>query len=93
MIASGCYVAIIVALQLLRLMPGSVFPKVTGNGSTIVMLPGVSGLFLLTANLWIRADWPYLTQLLIALATSMVLYLGFVLTVLSQEQEQEQEQE
>jgi hypothetical protein len=87
MLSSGGYLAIIIALQFLRLLPGSSFPKVSGRAAIIVVMPGVSGLFLLAANLWFRADWPYLTQLLIALATSMVLYLYFVLTVLSQEQE------
>ena len=87
MLSSGGYLAIVIALQVLRLLPGSSFPKASGRAAIILMmLPGVSGLFLLAANLWLRADWPYLTQLLIALATSMVLYLYFVLTVLSQEQ-------
>ena len=86
MISSGGYAAIIIALQVLRLLPGSPFPQASGRAAIIVMMPGISGIVLLTGNLWLRADWPYLTQLLIALATSMVLYLYFVLTVLSQEQ-------
>ena len=86
MISSGGYAAIIIVLQVLRLLSGSPFPQVSGRAAIIVMMPGISGLILLAANFWLRADWPYLTQLLIALATSMVLYLHFVLTVLSQEQ-------
>ena len=56
-----------------------------GAGAIIAIAPGISGLVLLTANVWLRADWPYLTQLLIALATSMVLYLYFVLAELAGE--------
>ena len=86
MISSGSYLAIIIHLQVMRLRRGSRFPKMSGRAAAIVMVPACSGLVLLAANLWLRADWPYLTQLLIALATSMVLYLYFVLTVLSREQ-------
>ena len=86
MISSGGYLAIIIALQILRFHPGSRFPKTSGRAAIIAAVPGVSGLALLVANLWLRADWPYLTQLLIALATSMVLYLYFVLIVLAQGQ-------
>ena len=86
MISSGGYLAIIIHLQVMRLRRGSRFPKMSGRAAAIVVVPACSGLVLLAANLWLRADWPYLTQLLIALATSIVLYLYFVLTVLSREQ-------
>ncbi len=86
MMASGGYAAIIVALQVMRFLSRSPFPKVAGGAAIIVMMPAISGLILLAANFWLRSDWPYLTQLLIALATSMVLYLYFVLNVLAREQ-------
>lgn len=86
MTSSGGYLAIIIHLQVMRLRRGSRFPKMSGRAAAIVVVPACSGFVLLAANLWLRADWLYLTQLLIALATSMVLYLYFVLTVLSREQ-------
>jgi hypothetical protein len=86
MISSGAYLAIILGLQFLRVRRGSPLQEISGNVAIITSVPGISGLTLLAANFWLRADWPYLTQLLIALGTSMVLYLYFVLSVLSQEQ-------
>lgn len=86
MVSSGSYVAIIIALQILRLLPDSGFPKATGRVAVVTVVPGASGLVLLGANLWLGAEWPYLTQLMIALATSMVLYFYFVLIALSPEQ-------
>lgn len=86
MVASGCYLAIILALQVLRLLPDSGFPKASGSAAVVTVVPGASGLILLGANLWLGAEWPYLTQLMIALGTSMVLYFYFVLIALSGEQ-------
>jgi hypothetical protein len=85
-VSSGSYVAIIVALQILRLLPDSGFPKASGRVAVVTVVPGVSGVVLLGANLWLGAEWPYLTQLMIALAASMVLYFYFVLIALSAEQ-------
>jgi hypothetical protein len=86
MISSGAYLAVICVLQIIRFQRDSVFPKISGRVAIITAVPGISGITLLGANFWHRADWPYITQLLIALGTSMVLYLFFVLRVLSQEQ-------
>ncbi len=87
MLSSAVYATIILTLQVPRFLPRARFPRISGLSAVIVTAPGASGMVLLGANLWIRTEWPYLTQLLLALATSMILYLYFMLISLTPEQQ------
>jgi hypothetical protein len=56
----------------------------------ITRLPASSALILLGYNLWSGTDWPYVTQLFIALAVSMILYLSFVYRALTEPQAEDE---
>lgn len=58
-------------------------PRISGAIGNLVTVPATSGLVLLSLNFWLATDWPYLTQLFIALITSMILFLGFIYQALA----------
>ena len=85
-LASAGYLAIIVFMNLLRLIPGSGFPTVYGTARRIVLVPPLTGFVLLGGNLFLGMEWPHVTQLMIALAVSLVLYINFVMVSISEDE-------
>lgn len=81
--ASGAYLTVIAALNLLRTSRFQVIPRLSNGIGKVVTVTATCGLVLLSLNFWLATDWFYLTQLFIALITSMILYLGFSYQALS----------
>lgn len=81
--ASGAYLTVIAALNLLRTPRLQVIPRLSNGIGKVVTVTATCGLVLLSLNFWLATDWFYLTQLFIALITSMILYLGFSYQALS----------
>ncbi len=84
LVCSGSYLLVILLFQLGRFIGRSPLAGVKGFVGLIVTFPAVTAFILLGVNFWLRTDWPYLVQLFLALITSMILYLAFVYSALSE---------
>ena len=63
--------------------------KLPRSSQLLVGLTGTSAFILLSLNIWLATTWPYVTQLFIAWSTSTMLFLSFILEVLSSDDQQE----